>query len=54
MGIKKAKLDADFASDENVAKKSHAKKVINETVTENGVFDFYYWVQKFSASTLFR
>jgi hypothetical protein len=38
MGIKKAKLDADFASDENVAKKSHAKKVIKEKVTEKWSF----------------
>ncbi len=27
MGIEKAKLDADFESDEFVAKKSHAKKL---------------------------
>ncbi len=33
MGIKKAKIDADFESDENVAKKSYAKKVSKEKVT---------------------
>jgi hypothetical protein len=34
MGIKNAEFDADFASAEKTAKKSHGKNGINEKVTE--------------------
>jgi hypothetical protein len=32
---------------------TQAKKFINEKVRENGAFDFYYCVQKFSVSNFF-
>jgi hypothetical protein len=33
--------------------KTHVKKVINEKVSKNGYFDFYYCVQRFSAYNFF-
>ncbi len=53
MGIKKRRIFADLESIEKVAKKHMQKKLSTKKWPKNGVFDFYYCVQKFSAYITF-
>jgi hypothetical protein len=48
MGIKKRRIDVDFESVENFQRKL-LQKVIIKKLQKNGIFNFYYYVQRFSA-----
>ncbi len=50
MGIKNAEFEADF---ESVEKRPLRQKFSAKTWQKNGVFDFYYCVQKVSAYNFF-
>ncbi len=53
MGIKNAKINADFESVGKVAKRLMRKKLSAKKWTKNRTFDFYYCGKKFSAYNFF-